>query len=291
MRSPRQYFVSRQRCAGSQVQPDSSSTTLRSGYCENTPSQIRLVSWVWKACAWADVVLGVIARPADRGRRIVVGAAGMDADGEPVARGGGVDRPVMALAQRLVAARQQQHLHEARVGGAALDLVDGQSSVFCVGDHDAGAQPRLAVEPLARDPVVDGAREGGSHVLAEQELHAVEAVAGCRCRSPNGVEALGPHLLERGRRLAFGGPPIGARGQRRAGGVADGVQLIHAARLHDRLAPMLFHVGQQRLQARHRGMDVAIDDVVQGAETLPRGRITHGPACNLAHPFETAHCK
>ena len=53
MRRPRQNLVSRQRCAGSQVKPDSSSTTLRSGNLVNTPSQIRLESAAWNACACA----------------------------------------------------------------------------------------------------------------------------------------------------------------------------------------------------------------------------------------------
>ena len=53
VRRPRQYFVSRQRSAGSQIQRDPSSTTLRAGKRLNTPSQTRLVSWLWKACACA----------------------------------------------------------------------------------------------------------------------------------------------------------------------------------------------------------------------------------------------
>ena len=65
MRSPRQNFVSRHRCAGSQVKPDSSSTTFRSGNLVNTPSQIRLESACWNAGGLRDVVLGVVGRPAD----------------------------------------------------------------------------------------------------------------------------------------------------------------------------------------------------------------------------------
>src|SRR4051794_123709 len=39
-----------------------------------------------------NVILDVIGAPADRGRRVVIGAAGMDADGEPQPFGGGIDR-------------------------------------------------------------------------------------------------------------------------------------------------------------------------------------------------------
>ena len=53
MRSPRQYFVSRQRCAGSQATPDSANTTVSSGNFWNTPSAMRLVSADWKAVACA----------------------------------------------------------------------------------------------------------------------------------------------------------------------------------------------------------------------------------------------
>ena len=53
MRSPRQNFVSRQRCAGSQVKPNSSSTTFRSGNLVNTPSHTSDDSAAWKAGACA----------------------------------------------------------------------------------------------------------------------------------------------------------------------------------------------------------------------------------------------
>ncbi len=46
IRTPRQYLLSRHRCAGNQVKPDSSSTTFSVGCRLNTPSQTRLVSWV-----------------------------------------------------------------------------------------------------------------------------------------------------------------------------------------------------------------------------------------------------
>mgnify|MGYP003348562979 CR=1 FL=1 len=49
IRSPRQNLVRRQRCPGSQVNPDSSSTTLRSGNLLNTPSQISDDSACWNA--------------------------------------------------------------------------------------------------------------------------------------------------------------------------------------------------------------------------------------------------
>ncbi len=96
--------------------------------------------------------------------------------GSPCRLGGGVDRPVVALAQRMVVHHQQQDLHEAAVGGDAVDLLDRQFGVLHR-HHDGGAQARLLVQPLGGDPVVHRAGEAGAHVLGEQQLHAVEAVA------------------------------------------------------------------------------------------------------------------
>ena len=53
MRMPRQNLCSRHRNGGSQVKPLSSITIFSFGWRANTPSTIRLVSWVWNACAWA----------------------------------------------------------------------------------------------------------------------------------------------------------------------------------------------------------------------------------------------
>ena len=100
----------------------------------------------------------------------------MNADGQPVALGGGIDRPVLPPPQRQLARHQQQHLDEPPVGGAALDLRHRQFGIL-LRHHDRGAQPGVAVQPLARDPVVHRACHGGAKVLAERRLHAIEAVA------------------------------------------------------------------------------------------------------------------
>ena len=113
MRSPRQNLVSRHRCAGSQVKPDSSSTTFRSGNLVNTPSQTSDGQRCLEGRGLRGVVLGVVGRPAERRDRVAIGAAGMDADRQAVLFGRGVDRPVVTLAQRRVVHHQQQDLHEA----------------------------------------------------------------------------------------------------------------------------------------------------------------------------------
>jgi hypothetical protein len=106
---------------------------------------------------------------------MAVGRAGVDAERQAMMFGGGIDRPQVPAAERRFLHREHQDLHEAMILGAALDLVD---RVFRVlhRDHDRGPQARIAIEPLPRDPVVERAREGSGHVLAEEQTHAIEAI-------------------------------------------------------------------------------------------------------------------
>ena len=99
----------------------------------------------------------------------------MDADGEPQPFGRRIDRPVGALAERHVAHDQHQHLDEALVLGAALDLGDRFFDALG-GDHDRTAQPRILVEPFLGQPVVQRAAERVLHVLGEHHLHAVQGL-------------------------------------------------------------------------------------------------------------------
>ena len=71
----------------------------------------------------------------------------------------------------------------------ALDLLDGELDIL-QRHHDRGAQARVMIEPLPRNPVVDGAGEGARHVLVEDELDAIEAVADGKGGAP-AVEHLG----------------------------------------------------------------------------------------------------
>ena len=180
----------------------------------------------------------------------------MDADRQAVFLGGRVDRPVVALAQRMVVHHQQQDLHEAAVGGDAVDLLDRQFGVLHR-HHDGGAQAWLLVEPLGGDPVVHRAGEAGAHVLAEQELHAVEAVADGDAGAERG-EGVGAECVEVGAGPGVGQAPVGAGGERRVGGVGDRFQLVHAA-LDDDVAPVVGEVGVQGAEVGHGGMDVAVD--------------------------------
>ena len=123
-----------------------------------------------------DVVLHPVGRPARRHRRVPVGAAGVDADGEPVLFGRRVDRPVWPASEQHVAHGEQQHLDETPIRRHSLDL--GDRALRIVHRHqDGGAEPRLAVEQLLRDPVVDGGAQRHRHVLVEQRDGAVQHVA------------------------------------------------------------------------------------------------------------------
>ena len=81
-------------------------------------------------------------------------AAGVNADRQAVAFRRAVDRPVLPPAQREFGLRQHQHLDEALVLGAAVDLLGGE--LRAVHRHDDGcAQPRIAIQPFRGDPPVD----------------------------------------------------------------------------------------------------------------------------------------
>ena len=140
------------------------------------------------------VILDVVGAPTDRGRRVVIGAAGVDADGEAQPFGRRIDRPVGALAQGHVAHDQHQHLDEALIPRAALDL--GDRLLHALGrDHDRAAQPLILVEPLLHKPVVQRAAERVLHVLGEYHLHAVERIADAESRAEP-VERLLLHVGE-----------------------------------------------------------------------------------------------
>src|SRR6266513_3046378 len=82
----------------------------------------------------------------------------------------------MPAPERRLLHGEYQDLYEALVLGAALDLIDGVFGVLHR-QHDGGAQARIAIEPFLGDPIVERAGEGRRHVLAEEETHAIEAIA------------------------------------------------------------------------------------------------------------------
>ena len=137
-------------------------------------------------------------------------AAGVDADRQAVRFGRLVDRPVLPPPERKLGHRQQQDLDEAVVGGEALDLLHREFGAVRR-DDDRGAQPRIAIQPLGADPVVDGAAERGGQVLAQHDLRAVDDVAD-GVAGPQAVEQVGLHR----RQAAAGraGRPGASRGGR-----------------------------------------------------------------------------
>ena len=174
-----------------------------------------------------------------------------------MALGRGVDRPVLPPPERQFAGHQQHHLDEPAVGGAAFDLRDRQLGIL-LRHHDRGAQPGVAIQPLARDPVVHRARHGGAQVLAERRLHAIEAVADGDLRAER-VQRLGAQPSDGASRACR----VSSRQSARAVSgllrrIGDRVQLIDAAP-HNGLAPMLVEIRHQRRQRRHGRMQIAVD--------------------------------
>ena len=96
---------------------------------------------------------------AGAGNRLAVGAEGVGGDVQPLLGACLVDRPVPAPAHRLQVAALEQHLHEAAVAGPAAHLGGGSHRILHR-QHDRGAQPRVAVQPLRHLPVVGGPRQG-----------------------------------------------------------------------------------------------------------------------------------
>ena len=182
----------------------------------------------------------------------------MDAERQAVALGGGVDRPQVAAAERRLLHREHEDLHEAPVLGATLDLIDRILGVLHR-HHDRRPQARIAIEPFLDHPVVERAREGRGHVLAEQQAHAVEAIADGDAGLP-AVADLRGELRRRGGGPAVLVAPLRARGERRVGRIGDGLERVDAALLHG-LAPEVVEIGQQRLHVRHGRMHVAVDGV------------------------------
>ncbi len=100
----------------------------------------------------------------------------MDADRQIQSFGGAVDRPVDTAAERQLAHLPHQHLHEARIGGDALDLLRGEFGAVHR-HHDGRAQAVILRQPLGGEPVVDRAAHRGGQVLAEDRRRAVQDVA------------------------------------------------------------------------------------------------------------------
>ncbi len=209
-----------------------------------------------------DIVLDVVARPAERGHRLPVAGARMDADRQVMLLRRGEQRPPVPAPERRLLHGDELDLHEALVGRAALDLVDRVFDVLGR-HHDRGAQPRIAIEPFLGDVVVDRARDRDAHVLAVGQMRAVETVEDRRA----GAEPV-EHLRGQRRHVVRGAAvrplPVLPHRDRRARRIGIGLEAGNAA-LGDRVAPVVVEVRQQRLQARHGRMHVAVDGGFRGS--------------------------
>ena len=108
-----------------------------------------------------DVLLEVVRRPAHAA--VLLEAPGVDDERRPRFGGGGVDRPVLAVAQWVLGRRGQQDLDEAPVAGVALDLGHCQLRRL-ERDVDRAVQALVAVEHGLADPLVDRVAQGGGEL-------------------------------------------------------------------------------------------------------------------------------
>ena len=172
-----------------------------------------------KALRLRAIILGVPRRPAERGDRMPIARSGVNTDRQTVALRGLEYRPVFPPAERRLAHGENQHLHEATIRSAALDLGDRVIGVLHRHD-DRSAQPRIAIEPLFGDPIIDRLGERRRHVLAEKQLHAVKAITDRDIDIP-AIERLRAQRIDVVGWLAGLAAPIGARRQRGIGRIVD----------------------------------------------------------------------
>ena len=206
---------------------------------------------------FGEIVFIAVGWPADRRRRVAVGAAGMDRDRQPMLLGCRPHRPVQAPAQCHLALSKYQHGDEPFVGGPPLDFLDGKVRRLQRHD-DRGAQALVLGHPFGGDPVVGRLGEGCREIGIIDRVRAVEAVADREIGAET-VERLGSaasrsccrasHLPRR----QSGRPESGMLGR-----IALQVEAVDAPR-RDLLFPVIVEIGQQRRATWQRRMDIAVD--------------------------------
>ena len=221
--------------------PDSIITILRPGYLPRTPSRMRTQELCLVGLRLGNIVLEPIGRPADRARRHAILAAGMDGQRKLVALGCRIDRPEVAATQQGLALDQHQDRDETGVVRPPLDLLAGKVWRLHRQD-DRCPEARISRQPFRRNPVVDGAAEGGCHIGIIDSLCAVEDIAdGVRRAEP--VEHLGFELIQIAARLTGRGPPIRSTGERQIGRIAGQIQPIDRT-AGDLLLPVIIQIRQ-----------------------------------------------
>ena len=205
-----------------------------------------------------NVVLQIIGRPAEIGRRMPIRTAGMHANRQIRLLRRAVNRPVRPAPERNLRHLPQQHLHKAAIRGTPFDLLCRQFRAVLRHD-DGGPQPVVPVQPLPRHPIVDRSAERRRQVLAENGRGAVQHVADGETRAEP-VQRLRLQRVEIRSWEPLGGPPVrpavDGRVHRERGGVV--IVLVQTTHFHMR-APVVVQIGQQDMGARQRRMDVAID--------------------------------
>ena len=183
----------------------------------------------------------------------------MNADRQPQAFRQPVDRPELPPAERDLAGDQHKHLHETKIVGTALDFRDRKLGIVRR-DHDGGAQPWIAAQPLVADPVVGRPAERRGHVFAVKDLCAIEAVENSEARLI-AIEHMRLHRFQRRSRLSpMIERPIWAARQRRVLWIAGETEVETIERANpDHLAPIVVEIWQKHAHPGQGGMKVTID--------------------------------
>ena len=231
---------------------------LQPGKFDEHPFRDQAVQHAREAGGPGDVILQVIGRPAQIGRRMPVRTAGVNADRQIELLRHAIHRPVHPPSQRDFLHFPDQHLDEAGIGGAALDLL--RREVRAVHrHHDRGAQAGVAIQPLLHHPIVDRPAKRRRQILAENRLGAVQHVADGVFRAKP-VQGLSAHRVEIGAGVSLGGLPVGPRVDRRVHGEGGGVVVVALQPAHAEMGtPVIVQIRQQGSGGGQGGMDVAID--------------------------------
>ena len=193
-----------------------------------------------------DVVLDAIGRPARRRRRVVIGAAGVDAD-----RQADASRPPRRSANRAAAraaSRPSRAAAPARSGDRAPRARSRAtaSSGFCAGTRIEARRRGSRSSSSCATQSFTAAHKRRRHVLVEQRDRAVQRVADREPRAER-IERLAADRVEVAARQARGLPPVRARGERRVRRIAredEGVSVDVA--VGELIAPIVVEIGQQR---------------------------------------------
>src|SRR5262245_49605432 len=209
----------------------------------------------------------------------------MQADGKISGLSGAEDRPVAAPPEGLGGAWRNDDLAEGGIAGALLDLRHGGWRVLLRHDN-AGAQPRLWLDPGVKLPLINGVGERCSKILILL-LHAAARERDQHSDlDPVAVEVLGSHQRQvRARRTPVGRIGVDALAGRLHARVRQlRVETLTQVRAKgaSMFLPARREVWSQRRRRLLGRMNVAVDDCQPLLQAFLPNRRVHGTFSLLA---------